>query len=368
MFEIENCYRIIFEAMLEDSVLRCIAERIGQYTKTGVAFVSGTGRLLACSSLWGSLFPVSVEKEHLTLEDYEIIYEKEEVSGRSLSVTPVYSEKMTVGYVVLIYENEETEILQELETILAQNVKRYFEEEQRQYLFNQSLREHMIGWILFEDDASKMPGAKNFPEEKYIAVLLCKNDGRAVEMAARLRNVWGCMYIYEDREDVFILLYRLTKKDVPSIYDRIEEEKIKCCISEGFSKISLCKSRKVILKRMVLVEESRGASVMRREKEWSMQGLYTYTTSLIEKAGLSDYSIARLALEDEKNHTELYHTLKAYLLCENNVTTAAKTLHIHRNTLVYRLKQIKECLDVDVNDYETSRDLLAFIMMNDALR
>lgn len=98
-----------------------------------------------------------------------------------------------------------------------------------------------------------------------------------------------------------------------------------------------------------------------------MQGMYTYTAPLIEKGGLSDYSIGSLLLEDEKNNTELYHTLKVYLLCENNITAAAKTLHIHRNTLVYRLKQIKECMDVDVNDHEISRGLLAFIMMNDVV-
>lgn len=366
MFEIENCYKIIFEAMLETSVLGCIAEGIDQYTNAGVAFVSGTGRILAYSGLWSNLFPMSVEKEHLILEDYEIIFEKEGISDRYLCITTVYSGRMAAGYIVLAYEKEEKEIIQELGTILAQNVKRYFEEEQRQYVLTQSLREHMIGWTLFEDDASKMTGEKNCPEEKYIAALLCKKDGRIEETIARLRNIWGCMYLYEEKEEVFLLLYHLTNRDVSAIYEKIGAEKIKCCISEVFSKIYLCKSRKNILKRMALARESRTIAVMRREKEWSMQGLYTYTASLIEKAGLSDYSVDRLLLEDEKNHTELYHTLKTYLLCENNVTVAAKALHIHRNTLVYRLKQIKECLETDVNDHVISRELLAFIMMNDA--
>lgn len=366
MFEIKNCYKIIFEAMLETSVLGSIAEGIDQYTDTGVAFVSGTGRILAYSGLWSNLFPISVKKKHLILEDYEIIFEKEEISDRYLCVTTVYSGRIVVGYVVLVYEKEEKEIVQELGTILAQNVKRYFEEEQRQYVLTQSLREHMIGWTLFEDDASKRTGEKNCPEERYIAALLCKKGGRIEETIARLRNIWGCMYLYEEKEEVFLLLYRLTNRDVPNIYEKIKAEKIKCCISEVFSKIYLCKSRKNILKRMSLAGESRTIAVMRREKEWSMQGLYTYTASLIGRAGLSDYSVDRLLLEDEKNHTELYHTLKTYLLCENNVTVAAKALHIHRNTLVYRLKQIKECLETDVNDHEISRELLAFIMMNDA--
>ena len=81
-----------------------------------------------------------------------------------------------------------------------------------------------------------------------------------------------------------------------------------------------------------------------------------------------DYSIQRLLEEDEEKHTGLYHTLKVYLICENKITLAAKKLHIHRNTLVYRLKQIEKCLEVDLNDTENSWDLLAFIMMHDMVR
>ena len=57
-----------------------------------------------------------------------------------------------------------------------------------------------------------------------------------------------------------------------------------------------------------------------------------------------------------------------YLLCGNNITVAAKMLHIHRNTLVYRLKQIRECLEIDFNDIEISRGILSFILMNDISR
>ena len=86
------------------------------------------------------------------------------------------------------------------------------------------------------------------------------------------------------------------------------------------------------------------------------------------RAIMRTMSIQRLLEEDEEKHTGLYHTLKVYLICENNITLAAKKLHIHRNTLVYRLKQIEKCLEVDLNDTENSWDLLAFIMMHDMVR
>ena len=42
--------------------------------------------------------------------------------------------------------------------------------------------------------------------------------------------------------------------------------------------------------------------------------------------------------------------------------------HMGRNTLVYRLKQIRECIEADINDNETARELLAFMMMYDVSR
>lgn len=44
MYEIEVCYKIIFEAMLEKPVLKSIAEKINEYTGAKVIFVSGTGK------------------------------------------------------------------------------------------------------------------------------------------------------------------------------------------------------------------------------------------------------------------------------------------------------------------------------------
>ena len=98
MFAIENCYRIIFEAMLEDSIFMCIAKRIEEYTGAGVAFVAGTGKVLACSCICAKLFPVSAGKGHLTFEDYGLIRDRQELDGRLWCVTPVYGGKIAIGY------------------------------------------------------------------------------------------------------------------------------------------------------------------------------------------------------------------------------------------------------------------------------
>ena len=56
---------------------------------------------------------------------------------------------------------------------------------------------------------------------------------------------------------------------------------------------------------------------------------------------------------DEKNETELFKTLKVYLMNERNAVHTAKELFIHRSTLFYRLDRIKELINVDLNDANT---------------
>ena len=56
---------------------------------------------------------------------------------------------------------------------------------------------------------------------------------------------------------------------------------------------------------------------------------------------------------DQKNETELYKTLKAYLRNERNAVHTAKELFIHRSTLFYRLDRIKELIHIDLDDPST---------------
>lgn len=50
-----------------------------------------------------------------------------------------------------------------------------------------------------------------------------------------------------------------------------------------------------------------------------------------------------------KNNTEYIKTLDIYLSERNDINKTAKRLHLHRNTLIYRLGKIKEITALDVN-------------------
>lgn len=53
---------------------------------------------------------------------------------------------------------------------------------------------------------------------------------------------------------------------------------------------------------------------------------------------------------DDMNHTQLYPTVRCYLENQQNITRTAEALFIHRSTLLYRLKKIKEVLKTDFSD------------------
>ena len=64
-------------------------------------------------------------------------------------------------------------------------------------------------------------------------------------------------------------------------------------------------------------------------------------------------AVLHLESYDRKNGTELLGTLHAYLSCHRNLSEAAASLFIHRNTLSKRLEKINDLIHVDFSDAET---------------
>lgn len=74
--------------------------------------------------------------------------------------------------------------------------------------------------------------------------------------------------------------------------------------------------------------------------------------------------VLKLYEHDKSSSTSLMNTLKIYLLKERNLVKTAAELHIHRNTLIYRIEKVKDILDNNLDD-DTSRMhiLLSCFMM-----
>jgi purine catabolism regulator len=74
-----------------------------------------------------------------------------------------------------------------------------------------------------------------------------------------------------------------------------------------------------------------------------------------ELKAFSDRILAPLRAYDEKHQTELIRTLRLYFEVGQNVKTAAAELSVHRHTVFYRLRQIAE---ISNNDLDSAHDQL----------
>ena len=63
-------------------------------------------------------------------------------------------------------------------------------------------------------------------------------------------------------------------------------------------------------------------------------------------------TLASLAEYDRLQDAELLKTLEAFFANLTNLTRTAQALHVHRNTLLYRLGRIAEISGLDLEDAE----------------
>lgn len=81
----------------------------------------------------------------------------------------------------------------------------------------------------------------------------------------------------------------------------------------------------------------------------AMDYLADLCCSEFEPEELCCCELKRLMEYDEKNKTELYQTLCAYILKERNTVAASSALYVGRSTLFYRLRKIKEITGLDAS-------------------
>ncbi len=104
------------------------------------------------------------------------------------------------------------------------------------------------------------------------------------------------------------------------------------------------------------------------------KALYTYkdyyeaillmgAPSHLQADNLIPNALQILEAYDRENETEYLDSLQAYLYLRNDINEAAKSMHIHRNTMKYRLDKIEQILGIDCNDPATARHLdFGFVM------
>ena len=63
-------------------------------------------------------------------------------------------------------------------------------------------------------------------------------------------------------------------------------------------------------------------------------------------------TIGPLEAYDRQQNADLVHTLEIFFTQLGNLSRTAEAMHLHRNTLIYRLERIATILGVDLDDAE----------------
>lgn len=91
---------------------------------------------------------------------------------------------------------------------------------------------------------------------------------------------------------------------------------------------------------------------IRTYEELGFYGLVARATDLQILDALVQHTLRPLLDSDTQNGTRYVQTLAAYLRADRHLKPAAAALHVHVNTLRYRLDRIEELLGVDLDDVE----------------
>jgi DNA-binding PucR family transcriptional regulator len=86
---------------------------------------------------------------------------------------------------------------------------------------------------------------------------------------------------------------------------------------------------------------------------YSDLGFFRFLPLILEEKRIhrsENECLKKLKRYDRENNGNLLHTLEIYLSSDSNVNKSADSLHIHANTLTYRLKRIAEISGIDLNN------------------
>lgn len=110
-----------------------------------------------------------------------------------------------------------------------------------------------------------------------------------------------------------------------------------------------------------LQSQQQARESLRLGKEWKGSpvtyfgdlGLYQLLTTLGNSGEAGRFyrrTLGRLISHDDNKNAELVETLEAFFACHGNLSQTAHRLHIHRNTLTYRLEQISQITQLNLDD------------------
>lgn len=192
------------------------------------------------------------------------------------------------------------------------------------------------------------------------------------QLMSILPNCYGTV---RSNEIILLLTYKERRFDYPFNFDQvteiIEKHNGYMCISNGTRDLSALRILYHLSRRIITIAVETSAAA--REHIFTFERFGTYLAidlcakgflSLTHSEGflyLAHPAIVALKRNDLEKKDNLSETLYSYLFNDCNITATAKMLHMHRNTVINKIKKISHQFKLNLEDkYLRQRLIFSF--------
>ncbi len=205
------------------------------------------------------------------------------------------------------------------------------------------------------------------PDMQLLVLRSCSDDDLGITMIRRyLENNFSGLSCFPFHIDfVVVLNYHFVEKDAFFKYLKslLISQNSRCGISYPFTDPMQLKQK--YLQALCALEYGKNEKgAVNRCEDYALDYWRSCFKSVLN-TDMTSPVLKQLKKHDEENGTDYYNTLRVYLLCERDQTLAAKTLCIHRNSLVYRVNRLKEMLEIDLDSADIRLHILLSYFVSD---
>ena len=201
-----------------------------------------------------------------------------------------------------------------------------------------------------------------------------KTRDRIANFAKGHFHSWGqkVFVVKSDTQMIFVFANvkeELIKKEVKKLWEKVQTYLCK----DGMMYAGMGRQVKSILhigESFQQAEQVKNLQKKRNEKNcigvYRELGLYKLLLSVKEEDALDEYyqeTLGKLEKYDRVNETDFLYFLKQYFDLGCNVQKLAAKMHLHRNSVTYKMHKIEEILDMSVNEpLDRTKLMVAFMI------
>lgn len=200
-------------------------------------------------------------------------------------------------------------------------------------------------------------------------------NGHEKNMLIFLRKLIQQFYIQQlaviQNDILYILLYDLDKKtdrlpDAQKLQELLSKFNSYCGVSNMFDNLLEISNYQIQAHNALLLGAAANPEArIQLYRDHYLPAIFSTYVSQTPACNYVSPVITRIQQYDLEYSTDFEDTLREYINNLCNTTAAAEALHIHRNSIAYRISKIEEIVNVSLKDYKTFLHLIVSFYMLD---